>query len=141
MILKLAGQYVNYNYRENQDLKLLSRKLHVFLERKPGKIEIITTRAAVHTQENELSIIESSNNNIPIWSIYSGQYDSKKPLTNKLIKQQSSLIELLVWLVANGLYNKHLQLYFISDSLSISRSELHQVLAQLFIFVSKNKKK
>lgn len=140
MVLKLAGQYVNYNYRENQDLKLLSRKLHVFLDRKPGKVEIITTRSAVHKQEIELSIIESTKNNIPVWCLYSGQFNSKQPLAALLIKQQSSLLELLVWLVANGLYSKQLQLYFISQSFSISRSELHQILTQLFLFLSQNLK-
>jgi len=139
-VLKLAGQHVNYNFRENQDLKLLSRKLHVCLERTPGKVEIITTRASVQTQENELSIVESLNNTNPIWSLYSGQFTPKNSLTNELIKQQPTLLELLVWLVANGLYSKHLQLYFISPSLAMSRTELHQVLTQLFIFINRNLK-
>jgi len=136
MVLKLAGQYVDYNYRENQDLKLLSRKLHVFLERKPGKVEIITTRAAVHTQENELSIIESTKGSGSIWTLYAGQFDPKKPSSNTAIKQQSNLLELLVWLVANGLYNKHIQLQFNSSSFSISRIELHQILTQLSLFLT-----
>ncbi len=140
MILKLAGQYVEYNYRENQDLKLLSRKLHVFLERKPGKVEIISTRSAVHTQENELSIIESLADSGSIWALYSGQFDLKKATKNSLIKQQSSLLEILVWLVANGLYSKHIQLHFSSHSYVISRSELQQILAQIFLFLTDSAK-
>ena len=138
MILKLAGKYIDYNYRENQDLRLLSRKLHIFLERKPGKVEIITTRSAVHTQEDELSIVESVVDSNSIWSLYSGQFDPKKTASHEIIKQQASLVELLVWLVVNGLYNKHLNLHFISESLSMQRTELHQVLAQLLLFISKN---
>ncbi|MFK5950637.1 MAG: class I adenylate cyclase [Methylococcales bacterium] len=136
MILKLAGQYVKYNYRENRDLKLLSRKLHVFLERKPGKVEIISTRSAVHTQENELSIVESLADSGSIWALYSGQFDVKKTAKNSFIKQQPSLLEILVWLVANGLYSKHIQLHFSSHSYVISRSELQQILAQIFLFLT-----
>jgi len=138
MILKLAGNYATYNYRENKDLKLLSRKLHVFLERKPGKIEIITTRSTVHTQENELSIIESKNKSTSVWSLYSGKFDNPVSSSSKLIKQQPSLLELLVWLVINGLYKKQLQIQFKSLTLSMQRTELTQVLEQLFLFLSNN---
>lgn len=141
MILQLAGNYVSYNYRENQDLKLLSRKLHVFLEKKPGKIEIITTRSTVHTQENELSIVESTNNkSTPIWTLYTGKFDNKNSMTQTIIKQQQSLLELLAWLIINGLYNKQLQLHFKSHSVTLGRTELYQILDQLFLFLSKNLK-
>lgn len=138
MILKLAGDFVSYNFRENKDLKLLTRKLHAFLERKPGKIEIITTRSAVHTKESELSIVESASNKThPVWILYSGKFDEKKPHNNRIIKQQPSLIELLVWLVINGLYKKQLVLNFYSHSLTMRKNELQQTLDQLFLFLSK----
>ena len=136
MILRLAGDYVDYNFRENQDLKLLGRKLHVFLERQPGKIEIITTRSTVHTQENELSIIESKgDNNTPVWLLYSGKFAGKQILSNNIIKQQSSLLELLAWLIINGLYKKQLQINFISTSLTLPAPELQKILDQLYLFL------
>lgn len=137
MILQLAGNYVDYNYRENQDLKLLSRKLHVFLERKPGKSEIITTHTAVYTQENELSIVESTDNlSHSVWSLYSGKFNTEKTPTHTAIKQLPTLLELLAWLVINGLYKKQLRLHFKSPSLSMHRAELHKILEQLHLFSS-----
>lgn len=139
MILRLAGDYIDYNFRENHDLKLLGRKLHVFLERKPGKIEIITTRSAVHTQENELSIIESKTNNAtPVWLLYSGKFTGQKISAENVIKQQPNLLELLAWLIINGLYKKQLQLNFHSDSLTIPSAELQKILDQLYQFLSVN---
>lgn len=140
MVMSLAGSEVGYNYRENKDLKLIGRKLHVFLERKPEKIEIITTRSSVHTKENELSIVEvdSNKNSSLVWSLFSGRYDDKKAPGNMLIRQEHSLLSLLGWLVINGLYHKQLQLHFKSSSLNIPKMELRDMLNRLFRFLSKN---
>ena len=140
MVMSLAGSNGEYNFRENEDLKLISRKLHVFLERKPEKIEIITTRSSVYTKENELSIVEADiHKKSPlVWSLFSGKFDEKKESGNTLIRQEYSLLSLLGWLVINGLYHKQLQLNFKSSSLNISNLELHQMLNQLFRFLSKN---
>ncbi len=136
MVLQLAGRYAGSSYRDNEDLKLLGRKLHVSLERKPGKIEVITTRLAIHSQEDELSIVESTDKQLNSnWCLYSGQFEQGNGV--KAIKQQPSLLELLAWLVINGLYKKQLHLHFISDSLTMHRTELHQLLEQLNLFLSK----
>ena len=140
MVMSLAGSNADSNYRDNKDLKLISRKLHAFLERKPGKIEIITTRSSVYTKENELSIIEAESNNKSslVWSLFSGRFNAKKSSGNTLIRKEHSLLSLLGWLVINGLYHKHLQLHFKSSSMRISSIELRQMLNQLFRFLSKN---
>ena len=59
MIMGFAKDHVAQNQENSNDLKLIGRKLHSFLEKKPGKIEIITTRAEVHSKENTLSIVEN----------------------------------------------------------------------------------
>lgn len=141
MVVNLAGNYVNYNYRDNADLKLISRKLHVFLEQKPGKVEIITTRTNVHTKEDELSIIQSNDENTPAsWMLISGKLNEAPLVDQAIIKHEHSLLSLLSWLVINGLYHKQLQINFISTSLSISNSDIHQILKQLFSFLSKHLK-
>lgn len=140
IVLKLASIHISYNYRGNNDLRLIGRKLHVFLERKPGKIEQITTRSTVHSQEYELSIAEQTNTTTPNWVLYSGRYDEKTSSSDIVIKQQPTLLEMLAWLVVNGLYHKQLQLNFKSYSLDIHRAELMKILEQLFIFLSQNLK-
>jgi adenylate cyclase class 1 len=136
MVLDLSSQYIQYNYRENQDLKLITRKLHAFLERKPEKIELITTRFSVHNKENELSIVEtSSQQDASIWSLYLGRYEAKKPNRNALIKQELSLISLLGWLVINGLYQKNLLLHLTSNSVQLSHKERHDLINQMHKFL------
>ncbi len=138
MVMALAGEYVDYSYKDNHDLKLISRKLHVFLEKKPGKIEIITTRSSVHIKENELSIIEDSSTSM--WSLYSGKFNPKKPLKNTVIKQEHSLLSLLGWLIINGLYQKQLQLHFHSSSLLLTKIDISQILVRLSEFLSRHLK-
>ncbi len=139
MVMRLASKYIDYNYRDNNDLKIISRKLNVFLERKPGKIEIITTRSTVHAKEKELSIVESNNDQpLSTWSLYAGKFDAKKPVKNLAIKQENSLLSLLGWLIINGLYKKQLQLHFESSSLQLSNAELLQILVQLSTFLLKH---
>ncbi len=135
MALSLAAEHVNYHYRTNNDLKLISRKLHVFLDKKPGKIEIITTRSNVQSKENELTIIESMRKNATsVWTLYSGKYTNQQ----LSIKQESSLLGLLGWLIINGLYKKSCQFHFQPETLRLSKNELQQILAQLFEFLSTN---
>lgn len=140
MILSLAGEYVEYNFRENNDLKLISRKLHTFLEKKPGKVEIITTRSAIRNKEDELSIVESNSGKVPLWSAYSGKYNHAKS-SSIAIKQEQSLLALLSWLVINGLYKKQLHLHFESHSLTLNTTELHRVLDQINLFISETMSK
>ena len=141
MIMGLASDYVDYNYRKNKDLQLISRKLHVFLEKRSEKIEIITTRSTVHAKDNEISIVESNSKNNPsVWTLYSGQFENEKSASKYKIKQDHSLLGLLGWLVINGLYQKQLRLHFISSSLTISTSELHQILNELFLLLSESLK-
>jgi adenylate cyclase class 1 len=141
MVVNLAGTYANYNYRDNPDLKLISRKLHVFLEQKPGKIEIITTRANVHIKEDELSIFEKNDKNTAAkWTLFSGTLSDEEPSEMATIKHEHSLLNLLSWLVINGLYHKQLKINFISTSLKLSNVDIHQILDQLFKFLSNNLK-
>jgi len=140
MVTSLAGGNAECSHGENKDLTLISRKLHVFLERKHDKIEIITTRSTVYTKESELSIVEteSNKNSSLVWSLFAGKFDDKNESGNTLIRKEHSLLSLLGWLVINGLYHKQLQLHFKSSSLSISNIDLNQMLGRLFRFLSKN---
>lgn len=140
-VLQLAGNYVKSNYRENNELKLISRKLYAFLEKKPGKVEIITTRTTVHAKEDALSIIETQGkNNTSIWTLYACGLTPEEPSASNLIKKDTHLLNLLGWLVINGLYHKQLKLHFESHNISLSNIELHQLLKQLSQLFSKDLK-
>ncbi|MFZ2406356.1 MAG: class I adenylate cyclase, partial [Methylobacter sp.] len=139
MIMGFARDHVDQNQENSDDLKLIGRKLHSFLEKKPGKIEIITTRSEVHSKENTLSIVESSlpggNDG---WALYLKNVQMTNAADFEPIQKCRTLIEILCWLVINGLYYKQLQLQFSSHSLKMPNEELHSTLMQISLFLAQN---
>ncbi|MGZ5043693.1 MAG: class I adenylate cyclase [Methylobacter sp.] len=139
MIMGFARDHVDQNQKNSNDLKLIGRKLHSFLEKKPGKIEIITTRSEVHSKETTLSIVE---NRLPggndSWALYLKNIQTTNTADFDPIQKSRTLTEILCWLIINGLYNKHLQLQFSSHSLEILNEELYSILFQINLFLTRN---
>lgn len=139
MIMGFARDHVDQNQENSDDLKLIGRKLHSFLEKKPGKIEIITTRTEVHSKENILSIVENrlpgGNNG---WALYLKNVQMSNAADFEPIQKCRTLIEILCWLVINGLYHKQLKLQFSSHSLKMLNEELHSTLTQINLFLTQN---
>lgn len=141
MIVRFAGQHVEEDYRDNQDLRLIGRKLHAYLEHKPGKIEIITTRSNVQKIEEELSLIEIDQEHAePLWHLYCGYVRNPKKENAKPVKEGESLLELLCWIVLNGLYQNRVKIHLHSINLNISPTETQLILDQLLRFFSSHKK-
>lgn len=139
MIMGFAKEHVSPNQANNNDLKLIGRKLHSFLEKRPGKIEIITTNSEVHAKESTLSIVEhrlpGGNDG---WALYLKNVQMNNAAEFEPIQKCRTLIEILCWLVINGLYHKQLQLQFSSHSLKMPNEELHSTLNQISLFFSQN---
>ncbi len=139
MIIGFARDYVAQNQKNSNDLKLIGRKLHSFLEKKPGKIEIITTRSEVHSKESSLSIVE---NRLPGgtdgWALYLKNVQMSNAAEFEPIQRCRTLTEVLCWLVINGLYHKQLQLQFSSRSLKMPNEELHSILTQINLFLTQH---
>ncbi|MGR9013165.1 MAG: class I adenylate cyclase [Gammaproteobacteria bacterium] len=139
MIMGFAKDHVNPNQENSDDLKLIGRKLHSFLEKKPGKIEIITTHSEVHSKENALSIVENSpTGNNRGWALYLKYVQMSTAKDFVPIQKCRTLIETLCWLVINGLYHKLLLLNFSSHSLKMSDPELRSILRQINLFLTQN---
>jgi adenylate cyclase class 1 len=138
MILGFANNYVDkQNYQGNSDQKLIGRKLYSFLEKKPGKVEIITTRNAVHAKENELTIVEKSfANDVKGWMLVAKKAQENGINDPEPIHKSWSLMEMLCWLVVNGLYQKHLRIHLHAVSCFPSSDELQSVLNSLDGFFS-----
>ncbi len=139
MITGFARNHVAPNQENSNDLKLISRKLRSFLEKKPGKIEIITTRSEVHTKEQALAIEE---NRLPGgndgWSLYLNDGQMARNPAFEPLQKCRTLIEILCWLIINDLYHKQLQLQFSSHSIKMTNEELHSTLTQINLFLSRN---
>lgn len=139
MILGFAKNHATPNQENNDTLKLIGRKLHSFLEKKPGKIEIITTHSEVHSKENALSIVENKPTaKINGWALYLKYVQMTTATDSEPIHKCRTLIESLCWLVINGLYHKHLLINFDSHSLQIPDSELRSTLWQINLFLKNN---
>ncbi|CAA9890550.1 Adenylate cyclase [Candidatus Methylobacter favarea] len=139
MIMGFAGSHVNQNSQDSNDLKLIGRKLYSFLEKKPGKIEILTTRSAIHCRETELSIVESRfNERTSGWVLFLKHVQMANASDFEPIQKCQTLIEILCWLIINGLYHKQVQVHFSTISLKTTKEELHSMLSCLNQFLTAN---
>ncbi|MDD5577794.1 MAG: class I adenylate cyclase [Methylobacter sp.] len=139
MIMGFAGNYVRQGSQDSNDLKLIGRKLYSFLEKKPGKIEIITTRSAVHCRETELSIVESHlNGSTSGWALFLKNVQMANAVDFEPIQKCQTLIEIFCWLIINGLYHRQLQLHFSSNTLKITKDQMHSILGCLNPFLISN---
>ncbi|MGZ8161445.1 MAG: class I adenylate cyclase [Methylobacter sp.] len=139
MITGFAGNHVRQHSQDNNDLKLIGKKLYSFLEKKPGKIEIISTRSAIHCRETELSIVETRfNGGTPGWALFLKQVQMANAVDFEPIQKCQTLIEILCWLIINGLYHRQLQVHFSSNFLKITKDQLQSILSCLNQFLTNN---
>ena len=142
MMLKFTGSLREGRYTENQDLKLISRKLRAALDVRPGKLELLTTRSMVQTSPDMLSFVEYQAEDKPVvWRLFADNMQGRKILPETYIKQCSGFVELLCWAAVNGLYKKNINLKLVSSSVKLESSELIVLLAEChgFLFRSLNK--
>ena len=137
IILKITGNPLDHP-DQNDDLKLLSRKLRAFLDLRPGKVEVLTTRTMVYSKPDLWTIVEVVQDFGPaIWCIFDGRIPSTPIDLELVIKQCDSLLELLCWAVVNGLYRRDVNVQLSTRSLKIPSTELKRVLEELHAFLSK----
>ncbi|MCF7969760.1 MAG: class I adenylate cyclase [Methylococcaceae bacterium] len=132
---------VNASSVKHQDIQLVGRKLKSFLQKSPGKVDIITTRYSIRNKESELSLVESSSDSAySMWSLFPGDMSSLTPKEVEPFKQNArSLIELLAWLVINCLYQQKLILHIQAKQLVFNKTDIHNTLESLRVFLSKHK--
>lgn len=139
MIRGFAGDHIHRNYRQSQDLKLIGRKLYSFLDKKPGKIEIMTTRAAVHNREREIFIAENRYAAAPpVWCLYLEDVSGSGGVSGEPVLKRGTLIEILGWLMINRFYLPEQQIHLGSRRLHLSREELQSILEQMYGFIKNN---
>ncbi|PKM11449.1 MAG: adenylate cyclase [Gammaproteobacteria bacterium HGW-Gammaproteobacteria-3] len=140
MIHGFAGRHVRAGYKSNEDLKLIGRKLHSFLEKRPGKVEPLTTQSILKTKEDELSLVETDfADNRSAWNLFIGHVGADNHLSHPPIKKSWSLLESLVWLVVNGLYHQKLKLHLDAKTLTFSDNEWRIIPRQIHDFIKTHK--
>jgi adenylate cyclase class 1 len=139
MNIGFALNYLKANYQYDEDSRLIGRKLFSFLEKKPDKVEIISTRSTIQSIEKEISILEISFAEGRMgWGLFLGNKKTEHPDRHEAIKTSWSLIEILVWMVVNGLYHKKLKIQVRFDSLTLNTSDIQLALSQISQFLSHN---
>ncbi len=136
MTMGFAGKHVQHDKQQHADIRLLGRKLYSYLERRPGKVEIITTRASLHSQDMELTLVESTFATGDLgWGLYQGLLQTRDAQHHEALKKSWNLMEILVWLVVNGLYHKKLQVHLQSDNFCATQLQIHELLQSLKQFL------
>lgn len=125
--------------KNSHELKLIIRKLHAFLEKKPGKIEIISKLSEVVTKENVLSIVENNfNDEISGWAVYLRSVEMSTAANFEPTQKFRTLIEVFCWLVINELYNKNMMIIFSSQNFRMTEPQLRLILRQINLFFMLN---
>jgi adenylate cyclase, class 1 len=141
IILRFAGQYAGDTYRKNHDLKLIGRKLHSFLERKPGKTEIITTRSTILKREAELTVVEIPQQHAEsLWRLYCGNIKRNQIAHQTALTDGESLLEILCWLIVNHLYHPNLAVNLLVHNSQISQPDCQKMLLHLVRFLQTQSK-
>lgn len=139
MMLKFTGSLREGRYSENQDLKLINRKLRAALDVRPNKLELLTTRSMVQISPDVLSFVEYQEEDMPVvWRLYADNMQGRKILPEAYIKQCTGFVELLCWTAVNGLYKKNINLKLVSGSVKLDASELAAFLAECHGFLSRS---
>jgi len=136
MILKIIGTPIDQQLQENTDLKLLNRKLRAHLDLRPNKIEVLTTRAMVHAKPDSLSLVKSSKIQPDTWYLFAGKPPTEPIQPDTALKQSPDLLEVLGWLVVNGLYSPHVNIQWLIHNRQHNTGELKSLLKVLQGFLN-----
>jgi adenylate cyclase class 1 len=137
MILKLVGNPVNYNYQDNTDFKLISRKLRVALDVLPEKVEVLTTRTMVQEIPTVLLLVEyPQKQGHSVWRLYREAKPNQASYPEVHITQAATITELLCWMVLNGMYEKHVNLKLVSVNLKVANNDLKALIGEINEFLT-----
>ncbi|NOQ65560.1 MAG: adenylate cyclase [Methyloprofundus sp.] len=143
MCYKMISLFSNANVSMsiNNDIRPIGRKLKFFLQKRPGKIDIITARSNIRKKEAELSLIEYPHTSTrPTWDLFLGHIAEHNPLAVTAFKQKArSLVELLTWLVSNSLYHNGLKLNIYATGHTASATDISHALKTLKTFLFNRK--
>lgn len=138
-IKNFSSKHLKQNHKTSEDLRLIGNSLLAFLQKKPGKIQVMSTKSTIYTTPSELSIIEiKANSSAPEWHLHAGQINRKNQHQHESITSGQNLIEILTWLCINDLYQRKLKLHLDSPSSELSPSELHLTLNRINLFLTEH---
>ncbi len=117
---------------QSNELKLLGRKLRAALEKKLGKVEIINSELNAHFEVDHLTLQK-----LPLadgsggWALFRGQLQESETTSCSPLRKTQSLLELLAWGVANGLFKRNIIFTLYASNSDVTTAELHSICRHL----------
>jgi adenylate cyclase class 1 len=133
-VSRFAREHVGHGRHTSDEVMLLGRRLHAALERKPGKVEILSRdrHEAIEQEDFSLHQIRFADGDDG-WALYSGRVKPSETPAEPLRKARS-LIEILAWLTFNGFYRKDMAITLHTMDSRLTPQELRDSLNVLAAF-------
>lgn len=114
-----------------EELRLLGRRLSAALERRPGKVERLNLDSGDHIEAEDFAVHELRlTDGEPGWMLSTGRAklgSAERPA----LKKARSLLEILAWLVLNGLHRPAMNPFLEAQGSAFGPAELRQALDAL----------
>ncbi|MHA7880741.1 MAG: class I adenylate cyclase [Saccharospirillum sp.] len=129
-LTEFAAEHQSAHLMSQQDLLILSRKLHAAFDRRRGKIDFIRFGQDVDLSHEKIRIYERSpkGRDQVFWAAYSQQRDDDQ---EQALKSTPSLLETLLWCHLNGLLDAHLHIPVYAEKNPVAEFEIRKTLATL----------
>jgi adenylate cyclase class 1 len=136
-VSRFAREYANQMSLKNDELALLGRRLYAALERKPGKVELLSSDGYEDIAEQDFSLHRAQlTDGAGGWALYADRVVPEALERAQPLKRAHSLIEILAWLICNGFYRRKTQQIFLeSGDTSLDSGELKNSLSALEQFL------
>lgn len=112
-----------------RDISVLGRKLFTFYEKKPAKIEYIRSMSRDLMAQKDITIHITKFEGKFYYYAFQGEQDheSVKTQVDSVIKREDNLIQLITWLLVNGIVNSKTTLHLTKNFLPIDLVDLQQL--------------
>lgn len=131
-LTQFAADHQSSHLMSQQDLLILSRKLHAAFDRRRGKIDFISLGQDVDLSHEKVQIHEVNDrrqSGQTYWAAYSqSMEDTEEPIA---LKKTPGLLETLLWCHLNGLLEAHLHIPVFARHQELTEFEVRKTLATL----------
>ena len=131
-LTEFAAEHHSSHIMSQQDLLILSRKLHAAFDRRQGKIDFIRIGLEIDLSHEHIRLYERASKQEPgvyLWAAYNRAIDdasSPRPL-----KYAKGLLETLLWCHLNGLIAAHLQIPVFPALQAVDEYEIRMTMASM----------
>ena len=135
-LTEFAAEHHSSHVMSQQDLLILSRKLHAAFERRQGKIDFIRIGLDVDLSHEQIRLYERASKQEPgvyLWAAYNRAIDDGASPTP--LKYAKGLLETLLWCHLNGLIAAHLQIPVFPARKAVDEYEIRMTLASMRQFL------